>query len=55
MAKPRKFTSLRAAHDWLEARGFAQAGMHVWQRGEQTAWVSIELGGYRPRFLIEVR
>ena len=52
MAQARKFTSLKAAHDWLTKRGFGQTAMqHVWQDGKVTAWISIQLGGTRPTFM----
>ena len=53
MAKATKFTSLKAVHDWLEARGFAKTAMqHIWANGTRTAAVSLQLGGAMPRFLI---
>ena len=52
MAEARKFTSLQAAHDWLTERGYSLTGMHVWSNGKVTAWISIELGGYRPSFIV---
>ncbi len=53
MAKARKFTSLKAAQDWLAAHGFTKtATQHVWQDGSRMAAVNVELGGVMPRFLI---
>ena len=55
MAKAPKFSSLKAAHDWLEAHGFEKTEMqHVWQNGARIAAVSMQLGGVMPRFLITV-
>jgi hypothetical protein len=53
MAKARKFTSLKAAHDWLVKRGFAAtATQHVWKNGSRMAAISAELGGVLPKFLV---
>ena len=52
MAQARKFTSLKAAHDWLIKRGYSLTDMHVWSNGKVTAWVSIQLGGIRPTFIV---
>ena len=52
MAKARKFYSLKAAQDWLTKRGYSLTGMHVWSNGKVTAWVSIQLGGIRPTFIV---
>ena len=52
MAQARKFTSLKAAQDWLVAHGYSLTGMHVWSNGKVTAWVSIQLGGTRPTFIV---
>jgi len=55
MATSRRFTSLKAAQDWLVAHGYSLTGMHVWSNGKVTAWISIELGGYRPSFIVSER
>lgn len=53
MTQARKFTSLKAAHDWLVTQGFTKtATQHVWQDGSRMAAVSMVLGGVMPRFLI---
>src|ERR1700751_1664511 len=55
MAKATKFSSLKAAQDWLVARGFAKSEVqHVWQNGSRMAAVSLQFGGVMPRFLITV-
>ena len=56
MAKAPKFSSLKAAHDWLEAHGFEKTEMqHVWQNGTRIAAVSMQLGGVMPQFLITTK
>ena len=53
MAQARRFNSVQAAQDWLTKRGFAAtATQHVWQNGKVTAWISIQLGGVRPTFIV---
>ena len=53
MAKARKFTSLKAAQDWLTKRGFKQtATQHVWQNGTSMVAIACELGGAFPKFII---
>ena len=52
MVQARKFNSVKAAQDWLTKRGYSLTGMHVWSNGKVTAWVCIQLGGYRAAFIV---
>ena len=55
MAQNCKFTSLKAAQDWLAARGFAKtATHHIWQNGSRMAAINAELGGVMPKFLVVI-
>ena len=56
MARARKFNSVKAAQDWLVARGFAKtATQHIWKNGSRMAVINAELGGVIPRFTINIQ
>jgi hypothetical protein len=53
MAQARKFNSVKAAQDWLVARGFAAtATQHIWKNGSRMAAINAELGGVMPKFQV---
>ena len=56
MARARKFNSVKAAQDWLVARGFTKtATQHIWKNGSRMAAINAELGGVIPRFTINIQ